>query len=60
LSLVLIDYSKHLLNHLVTAIMALTVAHFGVVRTIYYCLDDTIAGIVLVFGTFSRFVYVIK
>jgi hypothetical protein len=56
----LINYSKHVFNKLVAAVMTLTIAHFGIVRAIYYSLDSAVAGIVLILGTFSRIVYVIK
>jgi hypothetical protein len=56
----LVNYSKHLLYHLVAAIMTLTVAHFGVVRTIQYCLDETIAGLMLILNAFIRIGHNIK
>jgi hypothetical protein len=60
LLLFLINYSKHLLYHLVAAIMTLTSAHLGVVRTICYCLDNAIAGIVLILNAVIRISHNVK
>ena len=60
LLLFLINYSKHLLYHLVAAIMALTSTHLGVVRTIYQSLDATIAGIMLILDAVIRIGHNVK
>jgi hypothetical protein len=57
--LFLINYSKHLLYHLVAAIVALTSTHLGVVRTLYWSLDHTIAGIMLILNAVLRSSHVI-
>ena len=56
----LISYSKHLFDQLIAAIMALASTHFGIVRTICYCLDDTVAGIMLILSAFIRIAYAKK
>ena len=54
LLLFLVNYPNHLLYQLVVAVMALTSTHVGVVRTIYYSLDHTVAGIMLILNEFIR------
>jgi hypothetical protein len=40
--------------------MTLANTHFGIVRTIYYSLDDTIAQIMLILSAFIRIAYAKK
>jgi hypothetical protein len=39
--------------------MTLASTHFGAVRTIYYCLDDTITQIMLILNAFIRIAYAV-
>jgi hypothetical protein len=57
--LFLINYSKHFLYHLVAAIVTLTSTHLGVVRPIYWSLDHTIAGIMLILNAVIRSSHVV-
>lgn len=56
----LISYSKHLFDELVTAVMTLTSTNFGVVRTIYYRLYDTVAGIMVILNAFTGIDYNVR
>lgn len=53
----LIDNPKHLFDQLVAAVMTLTSTHFGIVRAIYYGLNDTVARIMLILNAFIRIGY---
>ena len=40
----LVNYPKHLFGQVIAAVVTLTCTHFGNLRAIYCCLDDAIAG----------------
>jgi hypothetical protein len=60
LLLLLIDYSKHLLNHLVAATMTLTSTYCSIVQAICYCIDNAIAGIMLILNAVIRIGHNVK
>jgi phage-related holin len=60
LLLLLVDYPKHLLNHLVVAIMTLTSTYSGIVQTICHHLDNAIAGIMIILNAVMRIDHNVK